>query len=105
MTETIGWIALLGLGIGAAWIYMFSTKLEQNMRDTIAILIRSNEHIMAQLERVTGKQVEQPELAFGVVLERRCAQRRDPRFQAQAGKLVEHRGSCGRRSEDLYPAL
>ena len=33
MTETIGWIALLGLGIGAAWIYMFSTKLEQNMRD------------------------------------------------------------------------
>ena len=105
MTETIGWIALLGLGIGAAWIYMFSTKLEQNMRDTIAFLIRSNEQIMAQLERITGKRVEQPEVTFGVVLERRCAQRRDSRFQAQQrADKIEHRRSCGRRSDDLYPA-
>ncbi|OGT80371.1 MAG: hypothetical protein A3H91_05190 [Gammaproteobacteria bacterium RIFCSPLOWO2_02_FULL_61_13] len=104
MAETIGWIALLGLGVCAAWIYLFSIKLEQNMRDTIAILIRSNEHVMTQLGRITGKQVEQPELTLR---EKRRFQRRGPRFHAQqqiAGPFVEQRGSCGRRVEDLYSA-
>ncbi len=77
MSELVGWLIVVGLAAAIACIFMLSSQLEQHMRNTTEMMVRSNQMILAQLERLENQSPQPSQPAVGVVLERRHAQRRD----------------------------
>lgn len=105
MSELIGLVIVVGLGVVIACIFMLSSQLEQHMRNTTEMMVRSNDMILTQLERLADPSLLPPEPTVGVVLERRHAQGR--------GALARMSGNSGetkpsdtprRRMEDLLSA-
>src|SRR5687768_1553709 len=71
MSELIGWLMVLGLVVAIVCIFLLSSQLEQHMRSNAEMLLRSNEMILARLERLANPPHEATESTIGVVLERR----------------------------------
>ena len=105
MTEPIVWIIMLALAVIITGIYLLSRQIERHLHDTIEIVRYSNEMILAQLERLTGSPVGVSDGTVGVILERRCIQRRNlaTAIKENPGK-TEQRGSPGRRLADFPEA-
>jgi hypothetical protein len=102
MSMLVGWLIVLGLAVAIACIFMLSSQLENHTRCTAEMMLRSNQMLLARLERLTNASLTAPEAMVGVVLEKRRAQRRDPFTQMgekpgelEAGDLPR------RRIEDL----
>jgi hypothetical protein len=94
---------LLGLAIAIAGIFVVSSQIDKHTRNAIAIMIQSNEMILARLERLANPLARSPTSPdVGIVLERRRAQRRNLLTQmlATAGK-IDRRGFPHRRVDDL----
>ena len=94
---------VLGLAIAIAGVFVVSSQIDKQTRNTIAIMIQSNEVILARLERLANPLVRAPSSPeVGSVLERRRAERRNLLTQmlATAGK-TERRGFPHRRVDDL----
>jgi hypothetical protein len=102
MTELIGWLIVLGLAVAIVGIYMLSHRIKEHARDTAEIMLQSNEMMLAQLKRLTDPSAQVPDPTVGVILERRCAQRR-ARPTAGNSRMLEKRTSPGRRVEDYPP--
>ena len=102
MSEPIVWIIVLALAIVITGIVLLSRQGEKQLHDTIQVVKDSNEMILAQLERVTGSPVAASEATVGVILERRCTQRRNltPPINKNPGR-TEQRRSPGRRTADF----
>jgi len=107
MTEPIVWIIVLALAVVITGIVLLSRQGKKQLHDTIQIVKYSNEMILAQLDRVagspaTGSPVAASEATVGVILERRCTQRRHltTPIDENPGKTVQ-RGSPGRRFADF----
>ena len=100
MTEPIVWIIVLALAVVIIGIVLLSRQGEKQLHDTIQIVKDSNEMILAQLERVTGSPVAPTEATVGVILEKRCNQRRNPTTPINPRK-TEQRRSPGRRFADF----
>ena len=77
MSELIGWLMVLGLVVAIVCIFLLSSQLEQHMRSNAEMLLRSNEMILARLERLANPPHEAAEPTIGVVLERRNFPRKD----------------------------
>ena len=105
MSMLVGWLIVLGLAVAIACIFMLSSQLEKHTRSTAEMMLRSNQMLLARLERLTNAPLIAPEATIGVVLEKRRAQRRDPFTQigAKPGEL-EARDLPRRRIEDLLQA-
>ncbi len=103
MSELIGWVIVLGLAIAIACFFMLSRQLDTHMRNTVEIMIQSNEMILARLEQLANPSVRAPETMIGVVLERRRAQRVDPLTQGIENP-VKVGPTAGRRLGDLPSA-
>ena len=94
---------VLGLAIGIAGIFVASSQIDKQTRNVIAIMIQSNERILARLEQLANPLVRAPAPPdVGIVLERRRTERRNLLTQmlATAGK-IERRGFPHRRVDDL----
>jgi hypothetical protein len=102
MTEPIMWIIVLGLAVVIAGFVLLSRQVETQFHDTIEIMKYSNQMILAQLELLTGSPVAVSEATVGVILERRCTQRRNlmTPINENPGK-TEQRGYPGRRFADF----
>lgn len=102
MIEIFGWTIMVGLAVVIAGIYMLSNQLEKHMRELTAIMIHGNDMIVAHLKRLADPSHAVPEPAVGVILERRCAQRRNR--STSTGTWLgrpDQRKSPGRRLQDL----
>lgn len=105
MTESIGWLLLLGLAIAIAGIYMLSSRIEKHARSATESMIYSNEMILTELKRLADPSAEAPESTIGVILERRQAPRRKRLTSiSQNRRMAEQRISPGRRYEDPLTA-
>lgn len=104
MTELMGWVVVLGVAVAIGSIYLLSSQIERHMRDTAEIIICSNKLILAELKRLTDPAAGAAGPTVGVVLERRCAQRRSrsSRMSENPG-IAEQRRSRGRRFDDVPP--
>ena len=102
MAEPIVWIIVLALAVVITGIVLLSRQGEKQLHDTIQVVKYSNEMILAQLERVAGSPAAAPEDTVGVILERRCTQRRNltTAINENPGK-TEQRRSPGRRIADF----
>lgn len=100
MSELIGWLIVLGLALTIACLFMLSHQLEKHLRSTIEIIARSNEMILARLERMAEGQPQAREPVLGVIIERRRCQRRSAASRLSS-EGAERRTSRGRRLEDL----
>jgi hypothetical protein len=105
MSMLIEWLIVLGLAFAIACIFMLSNQLENHTRSTAEMMLRSNQMLLARLERLTDPALRAPEAAIGVVLEKRHAQRRDPftQMREKPGAL-DARDLPRRRIEDLLQA-
>jgi len=106
MSVLVGWLIVLGLAIAIVCIFMLSSQLEDHMRTTAEMMLRSNQMLLEQLERITDASLKAPEAMIGVVLEKRHAQRRNPVVQMceQSDELGRQRDLPRRRIEDLLQA-
>ena len=106
MSVLVGWLIVLGLTIAIVCIFMLSSQLEDHMRTTAEMMLRSNQMLLEQLERITSASLKVPEATVGVILEKRSAQRRNPLVQMceKSGELEEPRDLPRRRIEDLLQA-
>ena len=100
MTELLGWMILVGLGVNIAGIYMLSYQIEKQTRITLEFLLQSNEMILARLEppadAVAAAGVERGAPSD----ERRRAQRRNPLTRLLDAAVGERRKTSRRRLED-----
>ena len=106
MTEPIVWIILLGLAIAITGIYLLSRQIEKHLHDTTKIVHYGNEMILERLEQLTGSPGTVSQPSVGVILERRCVDRRNltPLAIENPGK-TERRGTPGRRLADFPRAI
>jgi hypothetical protein len=102
MSEFVGWVVVLGIVFALGSIYMFSSRVERQLRETARIIVYSNKLLLPELKRLTQPAAEAAEPIVGVILERRCAQRRG-RSGATSGRqsFAEQRRTPGRRSDDF----
>jgi len=106
MSVLVGWLIVLGLAIAIVCIFMLSSQLEDHMRTTAEMMLRSNQMLLDQLERISNASLKAPEATVGVVLEKRHAQSRNPLVQMceQADELGRPHELPRRRIEDLLQA-
>jgi|SRR5688572_26568095 hypothetical protein len=79
MSGFLGWLIVAGLAVAIASIFMLASQLRRHMRDTTEMMVRSNEMLLARLDRLANPSPTPPsEPTVGVLLEKRQAQRRDP---------------------------
>ena len=100
MSEFLGWLIVLGLVAAIVCIFLLSSQLEQHMRVTAEMMLRSNEMILARLEKLSNPSQEAGEPAIGVVLERRNAQRREPMTSLTGGAPAAETPDLPRRRLD-----
>ena len=101
MAEYVGWIIVAGVAVAVVGIYLLSNQIERHMRETTQSILDSNEMVIAQLQRLSpSARVSEP--MVGVILERRCTQRRSRVNGMRAD--TEQRASPGRRAGDLLAA-
>ncbi len=78
MSELIGWLVVIGLAVAIAAIFKLSSQLELHMRNATEMMLRSNEMLLERLDQLAPPSCQSSEPTFGVVLEKRRAQRREP---------------------------
>ena len=101
MIEIVGWVIVLGLAVAIAGICMLSNQIEKHLRETTEMMIHSNDMIVSHLRRLANPAYAGPESIAGVILERRCAQRRNrPDSVATMPQAPERRIFPGRRLDD-----
>ena len=101
MSEIVGWIIVLGLFGAIACLFLLSRQMNEHLRTTLAMMMRSNEMILARLESMGG--AKRDSHCAGLVPERRVSQRRDASNSADFSPPAERRRRGGRRLEDLLP--
>jgi hypothetical protein len=102
VSELVGWFIVLGLAIALIGIYLLFKQIKEHRRDTAEIMLQSNDMMLAHLKRLSDPSAEVKDPMVGVILERRCSQRRARHspFVGAPG-ASDHRRSPGRRAEDL----
>lgn len=104
MNELIGWVLVGGLAVAIACIFMLSSQLEKHTRDTAEMMLRSNQMLLARLERLSPS-TDASEFTLGVVLEKTHVQRRaDPVVRGGAESNQGASKLPRRRVEDLLQA-
>lgn len=102
MTEFLGWMIVIGLAVAIAGIFMLSSQIERRTRETLEFMLQSNALIAAHFERADGASLHAPDGLVGVVLERRCGERRVALSEApSAARDTERRVSPDRRHGGL----
>lgn len=103
MAEYVGWIIVVGVAIAVAGIYLLSNQIERHVRETTQSILDSNEMVIAQLQ-LLAPSARVPESLVGMILERRCNQRRSRLATNGMRAHTEHRASRGRRASDILAA-
>ena len=106
VSELLGWIIVVGLGLIIIGIFLLSSQISEHMRVAAQMIVNGNKQI---LDRLAGlphpSPQEQPDARPGRTLEHRVTQRRDPLKQLMlAAAEGERRRSPGRRLEDMLAA-
>jgi len=78
MSALLGWLIIVGLAVTIASIFMLGSQLRRHLRDTTEMMVRSNEMLLARLDRLANPSPTPPEPTVGVLLEKRHVQRRNP---------------------------
>lgn len=103
MTEIVGWLVVLGLGLTVAAVWMLSIHIKKHARNITEGMIVSTDIILAHLkDRLPGHAPASSEPVVGVVLERRCSKRRG--HMTPVGTMpqrTDQRRSPGRRMDDF----
>ena len=99
MSEIVGWILVLGLFGVVACLFLLSRQMNEHLRSTLDMMIRSNDMILAHLESMGGPKRDLQRA--GLVPERRVSQRRDSSNSSDFSSPMERRRQRGRRLEDL----
>jgi len=99
MVEFVVWLLLGGISITLAGMWIRSRQIKKHMKDTAEI----NLLILEELKRLTPP-ARPVETDVGVMLERRCKNRR-ARAQASRAGFPDQRRSPGRRWEDFASVM
>ena len=102
MTELIWWVIALGYVVAVGGIFMLSMQIERHAQSMTAMLLHSNEMLLARLDRVENASLHPLETTSGVILERRSVQRRHDQAHTNRRPIeTDQRKSSGRRTGDF----